>query len=317
LRPDSLTTISDAEIVAARPAKNAVDPYRPYLFFVEQETTAAGSVDDVATIFLVNRECPWRCLMCDLWKNTTDRSVPQGAVPSQIEYALARLPPAQHVKLYNSGNFFDARAVAPSDHAAIAGRVGHFRSVIVENHPSLCGQACLAFRDLLATELEVAMGLETVHPGVLPRLNKSMTLDDFSRAVEFLLSGRIAARAFILLRPPFVSEEEGIEWANRSLEFAFSIGVGCCVVIPTRGGNGALERLQAVGSFAPPKLSSLERVLEEGLAMKRGRVFADLWDAHRFYDCPTCGPAREARLNEVNLTQRLPPRIACDRCGAA
>ena len=307
--------VSDAEILAARPAKNAVDPYRPYLFLVERERTAAGDVEDVATIFLVNRECPWRCLMCDLWKNTTDESVPAGAVPAQIDYALAHLPPARHVKLYNSGNFFDARAVAPADHAAIAQRVGRFATVIVENHPKLCGQACLRFRDLLGTNLEVALGLETVHPDVLPRLNKSMTLDDFARAVEFLLSDGIAVRAFILLRPPYLSEAEGVEWAIKSLEYALTLGVGCCSVIPTRGGNGALEWLRAAGQFAPPRLRSLELTLEAGLTLRRGRVFADLWDAQRFYDCPACGPARVARMAEMNLTGRLPPPVVCGKCG--
>ena len=75
---------------------------------------AGGAVEDVATL-LSNRECPFRCLMCDLWKNTTTDASPDGAVAAQIEYALARLPPALHVKLYNAGNFFDAQAIPPAD----------------------------------------------------------------------------------------------------------------------------------------------------------------------------------------------------------
>ena len=31
-----------------------------------------GGCVDVATLFLTNRECPFRCLMCDLWKNTLE-----------------------------------------------------------------------------------------------------------------------------------------------------------------------------------------------------------------------------------------------------
>ena len=31
-------------------------------------------------------------------------------------------------------------------------------------------------------------------------------------------------RAFILVRPPFLSEDEGLEWAKRSLDFAFAAG---------------------------------------------------------------------------------------------
>lgn len=305
---------STCEIVAARPAKNAVDPRRPYAFFIERERAAAGEVVDVATVFLTGSECPWHCTMCDLWKNTLDGSTPTGAIPKQIEHALARLPSARQIKLYNSGNFFDARAVPADDRPAIARIVSRFERVIVENHPKLCGEACSRFRDACGTELEVATGLETIHPDVLPRLNKGMTLDDFARAVDFLLANGIFVRAFILLRPPFLSEPEGIEWAIRSLEYAFSLGVGCCSIIPTRGGNGLMEQLAATGQYAPPSIRSLERVLDHGIALGRGLVFADLWDAERFYDCAECGPRRAARIAEMNLNQQRSPAVICSSC---
>ena len=98
-----LSDISDHDISAVRPARNALSIDRPYEFLVEPECGVDGTVEDVATIFLTNRECPYRCLMCDLWRNTTVESVPVGAIPRQIDYALERLPTAQHVKLYNSG----------------------------------------------------------------------------------------------------------------------------------------------------------------------------------------------------------------------
>ena len=140
-------------------------------------------------------------------------------------------------------------AIPREDHAAIAARVSGFRTVIVENHPQLCGDDCLRFRDLLPadTEFEIAIGLETIHPDVLPRLNKRMTLDDFTRAADFLRRGGIHVRAFILLRPPFLTEDEGIEWALRSIDFAILHGVRCCSIIPTRGGNGIMEQLLAAG----------------------------------------------------------------------
>lgn len=310
-----LPTFDDEAILAARPSRHAVSPWEPYHWLVEEERTAAGCVEPVATIFLSNRECPFRCLMCDLWKNTLTERVPRNAIPAQLDFALARLPPARHVKLYNSGNFFDAQAIPPEDHAAIANRLQAMQTVIVENHPRLCGPACEEFRRRLPGELEVALGLETVHPEVLPRLNKRMTVDDFDRAVEFLLSRRIAVRAFVLLKPPFLDDAAGEEWALRSLEHAFARGARVCAVIPTRGGNGILEHLAEQGLFSPPRLRSLERVLETAIGWKRGRVFADLWDAERFADCPGCASARVARMHAMNLSQGVPPAVRCDHCG--
>ena len=349
----AISEIDDRFIRDARPAKNRVDPQIPYAWMVEPEMTAAGVVEDVATIFLTNRECPFRCLYCDLWKNTTDERVSVGAIPRQIDHALARLPqshinPARHIKLYNSGNFFDCQAIPPDDYAAIARAVATFRTVIVENHPALCGRACVEFRDLLhesakgastavdvretgvllvdgrgaargdgfmAPQLEVAMGLETVHPAILPRLNKQMTLDDFRRACEFLASETIALRAFILLKPPFLDESECVEWALKSIEFAFQCGVRVCSVIPTRAGNGAMEMLERDGRFSPPRLAALEETLARGIALAStsgwGRVFVDLWDVERLCECPQCGPRRAARLRQMNLSQRILPAIEC------
>jgi archaeosine synthase beta-subunit len=304
-------------IAAQRPPKNPVDPRRPHAFFVEPERSEVGAVEDTATLFLVNRECPFRCLMCDLWRNTTDGRVPDGRVAAQVEYALARLPAAPHIKLYNAGNFFDAQAVPPGDLPRIAELISPFRTAVVECHPRLVGPRCLEFRDRLRPALRVAMGLETAHPEVLRRLNKGMTLDDFERAAGFLRRNGVGIRAFLLLRPPFLDEAEGVEWAKRSLRYAFDVGVECCVVIPTRDGNGAMERLRVEGLWAPPRLESLEQVLEYGVGLQRGRVFADLWDIEKLFQCPRCGPARARRLDAMNREQAAPPPIVCNCGGSA
>jgi hypothetical protein len=230
----------DRWILAQRGARSQLDPFKPRAFLVEEERAESGEVVSVATIFLTNRECPWRCLMCDLWKNTVTETVPVGAIPAQIDYALAELsqersagfaraesggipavgsshdegylpdsqtgipmrhirfesgspsprlrgrspfsaakarpsPPGEgalfplysqfshilaglrgrwpapsQIKLYNSGSFFDPRAIPPEDYVAIAERVRAFERVIVECHPALVGESALKFRDLLS-----------------------------------------------------------------------------------------------------------------------------------------------------------------------
>ena len=303
-------------IVGRRGPKNALDPMRSYAFLWEEEAGPLGGTIPTATVFLTNRECPYRCLMCDLWQNTLDTRVPSGAIAAQIRYALDRLPPARQVKLYNAGSFFDPQAVPPEDYAEIAEAVRGFERVVVECHPALLGDHCLRFRDLLAARLEVAVGLETVHPDVLARLNKRFTVADFERAAAFLADNDIALRVFLLLRPPFLTEAEGIIWAKRSLDAAFEGGASVCCVIPTRAGNGAMEALAASGDYSPPTLPSLEAVQEYGLGLKRGCVFADLWDIEKFYTC-ACSPARAARLAGMNRTQQVPPLVVCAECEQA
>lgn len=292
------------QILSLRGPRNVVDPSVPWLFLSEPEYSRNGKVEPVSTIFLTNRECPYHCLMCDLWQNTLTESVAPGRIPAQIDFALLRLPAAPHVKLYNSGNFFDAAAIPRHDLPAIASRVHGFETVIVENHPRLCDQRCGQFQQLCGTQLEVALGLETAHEPTLARLNKQMTLADFEIACQRLLQQQILIRSFVLLKLPWSSEQEGIEHALQSIRFAFDCGVTCCSVIPVRTGNGMLDQLQNAGQFEPPKLSSLEIVLRESLNWKRGRVFADLWDAAQFADQPADTDQQMQRLLQMNLTQQ-------------
>jgi archaeosine synthase beta-subunit len=305
----------DAWILRQRPAREKRDPYLPYESFVEEECSAAGSVEPVATIFLTNRECSFRCVMCDLWRNTLSETVPVGAIPAQIDHALAKLAPARQLKLYNSGSFFDPHAIPPEDYAAIAERASRFDRLIVENHPSLVGDTCLRFRDMLRGRLEVAMGLETVHPEALAKLNKRMTLDQFSRAANFLRRHDIDVRVFILVQPPYMLASEALPWAQRGLDFATEHHATVATLIPTRAGNGAMEALMASGEFALGALHTLEAAMEYGLSLKAGRVFADLWGLRE--SCAYCHAQRAARLQQMNLRQVSLDRISCAWCCGA
>ena len=306
----------DRWVLAHRPPRNELDPWRPYGFFVEDELSEQLSVEKIATVLLTNRECPWRCVMCDLWRNTLTNTVPPGAIPAQIKHALERLPPAQQIKLYNSGSFFDPGAIPRADYAAIAAVVREFDRVIVECHPALVGDSCWHFRDLLGKPLEVAMGLETANPRVLEKLNKRMTLDNFGGAAERLRRQGVALRVFLLVGAPFFHEEDSAEWVRRSVDFAFDCGATAVSLIATRAGNGAMERLANQGLFSPPAVCELESAVEYAVSRQRGRAFADLWEIERIARCSACAAPRIDRLRQMNLTQTVPPVIHCDSCGA-
>jgi archaeosine synthase beta-subunit len=305
----------DRWILERRGPRRGLDPALPYAQIHEEEPDDSLRPVSISTIFLTNRECPWRCLMCDLWRDTLTETVPARAIPGQIHHALARLPPARWVKLYNAGSFFDRGAIPAEDHGAIAAMLSGFERVIVESHPALVGRPCFDFREALEGSLEIAMGLETVHPEVLPRLNKVMTLGDFRRAAASLSDGGISVRAFVLVGLPFIRPGEAVEWAGRSIEFAFDCGASVVSLIPTRPGNGALDELARRGEFSPSDLSELEDAHAFGLSLKRGRVLADLWDLRLFARCPACLRQRQDRLRRMNLTQAFAPKTACPACG--
>lgn len=304
--------ISDNWIISKRGRKNSVNSEKPYAFLVEKERTFSGEIEDTAVIFLTNKECPYRCLMCDLWKNTTEKPVPAGAIPTQIEWALKQMPQVKHLKLYNSGSFFDEGAIPVEDYPRIADLVKNFETVIVESHEKLIENKCLEFRDMLKPELEVAIGLETANPEILQKLNKKTTLFNFEESIQFLTKHRIRSRAFMLFPLPFLSESKNLYWAKKTIDYAFSVGVGTCVVIPTRTGNGAMNVLLKNGDFRLPDISFLEKIHEYGIGLNAGNIFVDVWDLDKLPGCQKCKDQRISRLNFMNLNQQIGERIECE-----
>ncbi len=317
-----------------RGAKVPPDPRRPLAVLREEERLPGRRPRPVTvpalTLLLAGAECPFTCVFCDLWRHTLDGPTPEGAIAEQVRHALAGLGgPAREalaggvLKLYNASNFFDPRAVPPGDLPAVAALARPFGRVVVECHPRLVlgagAELWRRFAGLLAGRLEVAMGLETVHPEAFRGLAKGMELADFARAAATLRSEAVAVRAFVLVGAPRVPAAEAVEWAVRSADHAFAAGACHVALIPLRGGNGALEELARRGEVAYPRGDDLEAALARSLALPAARsgavVTADLWDLERLAGCPVCLPARRERLQRANLTGRLGPAAACADCG--
>jgi len=307
---------ADRRIRALRPPKAEFDAWRAHGSLVEEERRPGGRIERALTIFLRGAECPFTCSFCDLWQWTLDGPTPVGALPRQMGDVLRSLdgPAPERLKLYNASNFFDRRAVPPRDLPAIARLADGFAGVTVESHARTVGGGALAFAALLEGRLEVAVGLETVHPGAAARLNKRLDLAHFDAAARYLRDNGIELRAFVLLGAPHVPAAESVEWTVRSAQHAVEQGATLVSIIAVRGGNGELERLRALGHFAPPTLAQLEAALECCAGIGPTVVTADLWDAGRLPACALCRDARLDRLRRLNLTGLPQAAVVCQLC---
>lgn len=308
----------DAAAIKAARIKPVVDPWQPLGTLWEDERQPGSRIAPVLTVFLAGAECPFSCVFCDLWRHTLDGPTPPGALPAQIEKALAVAGPIPHgaqIKLYNASNFFEPRAVPPEDDEAIAALLAPFAQVVVECHPRLVGPRAERFAERLAPRrLQVAMGLETIHPQALPRLRKAMTLDDFAAAAARLRAIGCGVRAFVLVGAPYVPADEAAEWAVRSAAWAFAQGVDHVSLIPVRGDHDALRALAARSHFTAPTPACVEGAFDRCLALDVGVVSVDSWDLDRLLRCDGCREARRTRLQRMNLSGNVEPRVACERC---
>ena len=285
---------------------------------LDDERRPGGKVENALTVFLAGAECPFTCSFCDLWRFTLDGPTPPGALTRQLERVLRSLdgPLPDRLKIYNASNFFDQRAVPLEDVLGIARLAGPFSAVTVESHASTISPRTLEFARQLTGRLEVAVGLETIHPVAIEQLNKYLDLARFDWAARFLLENGVDLRVFVLLGAPHVPAAESVAWTVRTVEYAVERGASVVSIIPVRGGNGEMERLQGLGQFTPPTLSQLEESLDLSVKLSGTVVTADLWDVERLPACEHCRSGRIARLRRLNLTGRVEPRLACSKCGA-
>jgi radical SAM enzyme (TIGR01210 family) len=294
---------------------------------LEEERRPDGRIERTLTVFLAGAECPFTCSFCDLWRFTIDGPTPNGALTRQLASVLQSLagPVPDRLKLYNASNFFDQRAVPVDDVIAIATLTEPFAAVTVESHANTIGPRTLAFARQISGRLEVAVGLETIHPVAAAQLNKRLDPVRFDWAADFLLKNEIDLRVFVLLGAPYVPEEESVAWTVRTVEYAVDRGASVVSIIPVRSGNGEMERLSDLGHFTPPTLQQLEDALDrctavhhrgtEGTENRNCVVTADIWDAERFAACAHCRTARIERLRRLNVSGRAERRILCNFCG--
>jgi radical SAM enzyme (TIGR01210 family) len=285
---------------------------------IEEERRPGGKIERALTVFLTGAECPFTCSFCDLWQWTIDGPTPPGALTSQLESVLQALdgPMPDRLKIYNASNFFDQRAVPSEDLPGIARLAASFAAVTVESHANTIGPNALAFARQIPGRLEVAVGLETIHPVAAAHLNKRLDLERFDRAAHFLAENGVDLRVFVLLGAPYVPVDESVAWTTRAVEYAADRGASVVSIIPVRAGNGEMERLQGLGRFTPPTLSQLEECLDLCLDFTSTIVTADLWDAARLPACEHCRSERVERLRRLSVTGCAEPRIGCTMCGA-
>ena len=103
MSPTRRRLLRDRFILERRPPRAVHEnAWRAHGVTDEEERSADESVARVATVFLTGRECPWRCVMCDLWRRT-ESDTPRGAIAAQVAAAQSALDqsgdPVTQIKL--------------------------------------------------------------------------------------------------------------------------------------------------------------------------------------------------------------------------
>jgi archaeosine synthase beta-subunit len=315
-----VTPASVARSVAhdRRPDPAAPDAARRYVNqWVEDEAIGSERVPAFVLI-LKTRGCYWAdqkgCSMCGYAKDTLGRSATPEELAEQTKRALARYHEEPYVKVYTSGSFLDDREVdAGSRLRLVESFSGRARRLLFETLPEFATPGALEpLRAAFAGEIEVALGLETTDPTVLARyVHKNAPPSEYLAAADQVRALGLRAKAYLLLKPPYLTEAESIDDVVRSVEEA-SHHFDAISVNPVHIQNGTVvEWLYHRGRYRPPWLWSVVEVLVRG-AERRGPARLVSFPtagglARGPHNCGVCDARVLAAIEEASLSQEFGP----------
>lgn len=245
--------------------KKKLDPTQPVAYWRSRALLEDGPVGCL-TIILRTRGCRWnRCMMCGFASEGAPATAED--LMMQFKKALLSLQEGdQMVKIYTSGSFFDSLEVPESVRNQILSALGgksSIRKVVVESRPEYISldmiEKCVSY-----VPIEVAFGLETANDLIREHaICKGFSFEAFRKASEIVHKCDGTVKAYLLLKPPFLSEgmaiSDSLHSAKKVSRYADILSLNLCNV--QRG--TVLERMWRRGEYRPPWLWSAVEVLKK------------------------------------------------------
>lgn len=240
-----------------------LDPRKPVAIWRSQDLLDGRCVDSL-TVILRTVGCRWnRCRMCGYASEGAPATADD--LLAQFSQALQRLSHEDKIiKIYTSGSFLDSREMpnAARDHILDAIEKKGIERLVIESRPEHITperiNECVS-----KVETEFAIGLETSSDLIRENIiHKGFSFEEFISSSEIVheLGGRV--KAYLLLKPPLLTEGEALKdavfSAKTARQYADTLSLNLCNI--QRGTH--VERLWERGEYRPPWLWSALEVLK-------------------------------------------------------
>ncbi|MFD1585837.1 archaeosine biosynthesis radical SAM protein RaSEA [Halorientalis brevis] len=250
------------------------DPREPTRVWIDEDNTPDGVYQSL-TIILNTGGCRWAraggCTMCGYVAESVEGgSVSHEDLMAQIDVCLEHEAENAEdqsglIKIYTSGSFLDEREVPAETRRAIASEFADRDRIVVESLPDFVELEKIEDFTQHGLETDVAIGLETATDRVRRDcVNKYFEFSEFERAAEHAQEAGGGIKAYLLMKPPFLSEPEAIADMKRSVRRCAD--VEACHTVSMNPTNvqrhTMVEDLYHDGGYRPPWLWSVAEVLE-------------------------------------------------------
>jgi hypothetical protein len=279
-------------------ADKILDLKRPVTVWRGKDLLDGRQVESL-TMILRTVGCRWnRCTMCGY----AGEGAPASAndLIAQFEWALGRsAPEVSVVKIYTSGSFLDPDEMPVLARDEILKRLEALglAKLVIETRPEFVTsqtiEACLSH-----IPTEFAIGLETASDLIRDCvIRKGFSFQDFVSASEAVRQQGGSIKAYLLLKPPLLTEgqamKDAIASAKIAREYADVLSLNLCNVQR----NTVVERMWEKGEFRPPWLWSALEVIKS----VPGPIVCDPVGAGTRRGPHNCGQCDDAVANAIRV----------------
>lgn len=251
-------------------------------------------------IILKTNGCAWArsnsggCTMCGYYNDRADDPITAQDIIDQFEFAMKKnnelfANPDQDekiaIKIFNSGSFLDNNEIPEEAQIYIMDRISkidQIKEIVIESLPGYITDNKLEMlrKHLGNKYLEFGIGLESANEFISKNIiNKAFDYKTFQRVNEKIHQHKFATRAYLLLKPPFISELQAIVDTCQSIQFCIENRVDTISINPVNVQENTICRtLFQNNAFQPPKYYSLFvclRAVVDNEVMKHTRVICD------------------------------------------
>jgi radical SAM enzyme (TIGR01210 family) len=283
---------------------------REYISWWVEKDVLDDQVVDAFVMILRTSGCIWAqkggCFMCGYINDAAQGEVPEKDILYQLTELMQHYNGEKMVKIYTSGSFFHEDELTKNIQDRILEIVGKkAHKIIVETRPEFVKRERLMGRN----NLEIALGLESANDFVLKySINKGFKLEDYIKAARTVRDSGLSVRTYLLIKPPFLSENEAIEDAVKSAKKIadFTDTISFNPVNIQR--NTLVERLQRNGEYRAPWLWSVVEVLKQSSNLKNVRIISSPTAGGTkkgAHNCGKCDSRILKAIRDFSLTQDL------------
>lgn len=292
------------------------DPREPTRVWLDEDNTPDGVYQSL-TIILNTGGCRWAraggCTMCGYVAESVEGgTVPHDALMEQVDACLEHEDEraderSDLIKIYTSGSFLDEREIPTKTRQAIAETFADRERIVVESLPDFVEREKIEDFTASGLAVDVAIGLETATDRVRHDcVNKYFDFEDFIQASEAANEADAGIKAYLLMKPPFLSESEAVADMKRSVrrcaEHAHTVSMN-----PTNVQRHTMvEELYHDGGYRPPWLWSVTAVLRDTADVDAIVVSDPVGHGSDRgpHNCGECDDRVQTAIKDFNLRQK-------------